>query len=548
MKIKLLLITLTMLNAYVTIAQPTIKWQNSYGGTQDEGFAFEAVFSIKPTADGGCIAVGDSKSNDGDVSGHHGLTTIPDIWVVKLDSLGTIDWQISLGGSSSDNTGALEVTADGGCIVIGTTSSIDGDITDTLGMSDIWVVKLDNTGTIQWQKPYGGTSYEVGWSIKQTSDGGFVFAGNTNSVDGDITFNHGGEEIWVVKTDSVGTIQWQKCYGGSDFENAAAINLTNDGGYIVAGNTGSADGDVIGNTDTSSAGFLNGQAWVVKLDSIGGIDWQITYGGNSSATNPFELDWARSVVQANNGEYIVGGATTSSTFPVMGQNGYQDYWLFKLTSTGSVLWQSCLGGSSVEEGGKTEQTPDGGFISFGHSGSNDSLVTGNHGSDDYWLAKTDSNGIFQWGQCYGGPGAEKFPAMCQTADGGFFLVGQSTSNSGQVSGHHGALNVPDMWVVRLSAPTVGIKENNGSLSQLNVFPNPAYSIARISFQLEKTESVAISIYDITGREIENLYSGKLSAGSNNLEWQIGKKIENGIYFVRIEGDGFLQSKKISVVR
>ena len=229
-----------------------IAWQKSYGGTDDD-----KAYSVQQTSDGGYVACGYTRSIDGDVTNNHGDY---DYWVIKLDSAGTLQWQHALGGSLDDKAHSVSQTFDGGFIVSGFTASSDSDVTFNHGFEDLWMVKLDSAGTIQWEKSLGGSGVDQAYFIKQTSDSGFIAAGSSYSLDGDVTGNHGGYDYWVVKTDSMGTIEWDKSLGGTSVEEAYCIEQTDSGGYIIAGGTLSNDGDV-----TNNHGDFD--YWIVKLDS-----------------------------------------------------------------------------------------------------------------------------------------------------------------------------------------------------------------------------------------------------------------------------------------
>ncbi|MFY9419238.1 MAG: hypothetical protein WAP17_09180, partial [Bacteroidales bacterium] len=215
------------------------------------------AYSIQQTSDSGFIVAGYTFSNDGDVSGYHGYF---DYWVVKLNSSGDIEWQKCLGGTYYDYAYSIQQTSNGGFIVAGSTNSNNGDVSGYHGYFDYWVVKLNSSGDIEWQKCLGGTNNDYANSIQQTSDGGFIVAGYTESNDGDVSGYHGGDyDAWVVKLNSSGDILWQKCLGGTIDDRANSIQQTSDGGFIVAGFTVSNDGDVSGNHGASDA-------WVVKLN------------------------------------------------------------------------------------------------------------------------------------------------------------------------------------------------------------------------------------------------------------------------------------------
>ena len=197
----LLLVSCILLLGSATIkAQPAIQWQKCLGGTD-----YDWASSVQQTADGGYIVAGTANSNNGDVTGNHGGR---ESWVVKLDSNANIQWQKCLGGTNWDGASSVQQTSDGGFIVEGYANSNDGDVTGNHGSIECWVVKLDGSGNIQWQKCLGGTGYDDAFSVKQTADGGYIVAGETNSNDGDITGNHGGGDNWIVKLDSSANIQW----------------------------------------------------------------------------------------------------------------------------------------------------------------------------------------------------------------------------------------------------------------------------------------------------------------------------------------------------
>ncbi len=348
-------------------AKGTLQWQKALGGYNGNEYAF----SVKQTKDGGYIVAGMAGSTDGDVIGNHGSN---DSWLIKLDATGTIQWQKTLGGKSGDAAYSVLQTTDGGYFVVGTTDSIDGDVTGNHGGWDSWVVKLDTTGTLQWQKALGGSKYDYAQSVQQTIDGGYIVAGYTFSNDGDVKGNHSSNiDSWVVKLDVSGTLQWQKTIGGAEFDYAYSVQQTTDAGYIVAGYSNSTDGDVDGNHGVYD--FL-----VVKLDATGILQWQKSFGGSSD-------DKAYSVQQTTDGGYIVAGYTASNDGDLTGNHAGDDYWLVKLDATGVLQWQKSIGGAGQDVANSVQQTADGGYIVAGYSNSPDGDVTGNHGSYDFWVVK-----------------------------------------------------------------------------------------------------------------------------------------------------------------
>jgi len=293
----------------------------------------DRAYSIQQTNDGGYI-IGS-------------FNTIPmwgqALWVLKLSFNGNIEWQKSYGGRNSEEAYFIQQTSDGGYIVAGQNFSY----WDTLEY-DILVLKLASDGTIEWNKTYGGSKDDQAYSIQQTSDGGYIVAGQTES------FGAGSQDLWILKLNSVGDTEWQKTYGGSGSESARSIQQTSDGGYIVAG-AGSGD-------------FL-----VLKLSSDGTIEWQKTYGGSESQS-------AYSIQQTSDGGYIVAGKIR-----FFGA-GNEDIWVLKLSLVGDIEWQKTYGGIQSDEASSIQQTGDGGYIV---AGSTDSYGAGKR---DFLILKLSSNG------------------------------------------------------------------------------------------------------------------------------------------------------------
>ncbi|MDR3273636.1 MAG: T9SS C-terminal target domain-containing protein [Flavobacteriaceae bacterium] len=388
--------------------------------------------SIQQTSDGGYIVAGSTYSNDGNVSGNHGNS---DGWVVKLNPSGEIDWQKCLGGSSYDSVSSILQTSDGGYIVAGYTLSNDGDVSGNHGNGgDGWVVKLDASGNLLWKKCLGGSDLDGFYEIQQTSDGGYIVAGSTKSNDGNVSGNHGNSDGWVVRLDASGNLLWQKCLGGSGEDSVSSIQQTSDGGYIVAGHTESNDGDVSGNHG-------GGDGWVVKLDASGNLLWQKCLGGSYE-------DYA-SICQTSDGGYIVAGSTYSNDGDVSGNHGGKDGWVVKLNPSGEIDWQKCLGGSSRDDASSIQQTSDGGYIVAGYTHSNDGDVLGNHRNTDGWIVKLDASGNLLWQKCLGGSSEDSASSIQQTSDGGYIVAGSTKSNDGDVSGNHGDYYY-DAWVVKIS--------------------------------------------------------------------------------------------------
>ena len=472
-----------------------------------------------------------------------------------------IEWQTCLGGTGEeDDNQSFVQTSDGGYAIAGRTGSRDVSGIHGGNYDDIWVIKLSPLHTIEWQKCLGGSGSDITECIIETSDKGFAIAGYTNSTDGDISGFHGGvSDAWIVKLDSLGNIQWQKCIGGNDsggrdlFEYAYSIIQTADGGYAVAGSTLSTNGDFEGKTHGG------GDAWVAKLDFTGNIQWLKCYGGKKQdiaksiiqntdggysiagytysdeegflnhepLNNPFNSDgyviridslgnilhgsdnllWQKliggmendvfhSIAHSTDGGYIVAGFTSSTDGDVSGNHGAPDAWVVKLDSNGNILWQKCFGGSGYDGIYSIIQTNDSGYAFTGVSTSNDGDVSGNNGTSDVWAGKINSTGVIQWQKSLGGKSADEGHAIIQTKDGGYAITGKTNSNDGDVSGNHGK---NDIWVVKLSNP---LDVQNLSSDQTNFllpFPNPSADEMRL-YLYHNLSVKQIHFYDLLGLE------------------------------------------------
>lgn len=365
-------------NAWLVKTNDTggVTWQKSYGGSAQDRFT-----QVLATADGGYIAAGFTLSNDGDVSGNNGGM---DYWVVKTDDTGAIQWSKCYGGSNHEQintlfygggaplmSGLLLATPDGNYVLAGTTNSNNGDVsgyhgaTHTTGnyRGDIWMIKIDNLGTLKWQKCIGGSMNEWPGTILNTADGGFIMGAVTSSSDGDATGSgqHGGRhsvseggDYWVIKTDSLGNIQWQKCYGGSSYEVTTGLIACKQGGYLVAGGSYSTDGDL----SAQIAGIgNNAKTWLVKIDDTGSIAWDKSY-WIDTATNGFGTP---------NWETLLGVVENiDGTFNLMIASP-QFYGMAKVSDTGILKTYNLYGNNAATQDypGRFLQLSDGAYVAAG---------------------------------------------------------------------------------------------------------------------------------------------------------------------------------------
>ncbi len=355
--------------------EPSIAWQNSVGGTMSD-----RVRSIYPTNDGGCIVGGISQSSiSGDKS--ENLIGVEDFWVVKLNAIGNVEWENTIGGTAQDQLEAIKQTPDNGYIISGRSiSSASSDKSENpIGNYDYWIVKLNSSGTIQWENTIGGFSLDEASEVLALDDGTYIVGGSSvSSIGGDKTENGiGSFDYWVLKLDNSGNIIWQNTIGGASSDALTSIDETTDGGFILGGNSQSG---ISGDKTESSYG--QNDYWIVKIDGLGQVQWDKTYGGSES-------DWCVSVKQTNEGGYILSGGSYSSISgnKTENTNGSIDYWIIKTDSNGVIEWQNTIGGSEQDHDVYTIQTPDDQFLSIGGSNSNISgdKTENSQGNYDFWI-------------------------------------------------------------------------------------------------------------------------------------------------------------------
>ncbi len=280
---------------------------------------------------------------------------------------------------------------------------------------------------IVWQKALGGTGNDRGISVAAHAPlTGFAICGTTNSTNGDVTVNHGDDDIWVAKLSHNGALLWEKSYGGGRADLAAHIVPTSDGGYIIGGSTWPI---FVPPTDTNHL-----QWWIFKIDSIGTMIWEKKYGG-SSPDNLTSID-----IAADGSIYCLGhSASSDRDFPV--NKGNFDIWVMKLTSTGELIWKKPFAGSAEDRGYQIRATDDGGCVLAGKTSSTDGDMTDNTtGSTDGFVAKLSANGDVDWKKVHGTGAAESFNAVTPLRNGGYLVVG-ITQGAGDPNGDYDILRL-----------------------------------------------------------------------------------------------------------
>ena len=274
------------------------------------------------------------------------------------------------------------------------------------------------TPSIEWAKCFGGTNNDRAYSGIQTSDGGYLICGFTNSSDGDVTSNHGSSDGWLVKTNADGSILWQKTYGGSNADIFKSV-IVSSSGYVVCGETASDDGDV---------DFNHGQKdfWVVGVGITGNLIWEETYGGSND-------DFAVDIAKSDSGYFVIG-QTFSEDGDVTNYKANGDAWMISIGETGALLDEKAKGGTAEDMYSSIIEVLSGGYLLGGYTLSNDGNVAGlNHGGSDAWLVKVGKTGNFQWTQCYGDIGDDGITELTENGLGNYVISGWLTTETDQNS-------------------------------------------------------------------------------------------------------------------
>ena len=391
-----------------------------------------------------------------------------------------IEWERNYGGTSSDSPRDIINTSDNGFLMIGIIESDDINISNYYGLWDLWVVKTDNSGNIEWEKNYGGTGFDQGLRAIETSDGGFLLGGSTHSSDIDVSNVYSNGDYWIIKTDALGNIQWEENFGGSLQDQLSSIIELADGNYVLFGSSQSSDFDV---TNTFS-GLYSLDYWIVKISTTGSIIWEKSYGGSSQ-------DRSGSIIEVQDG-FIVNGTTNSTDGDIISSNGGRDIWVLKLDTLGDIIWNNTYGGSNDDYGTKIIEADNGGYILIGNSASNNGDVGNNNGNADFWVFKINETGVIQWENNFGGSALDGANSIQEKNNGNFIVGGTSESNDGDVLANYGW---KDSWIIEIdSIGNLLWNKNFGGSHQLDAFIN---MVLDQNENITFINSIASSDYDVS---------------------------------------------------
>ncbi|MDD5529350.1 MAG: T9SS type A sorting domain-containing protein [bacterium] len=451
-------------------------------------------------------------------------------------------WEKTFGGASTDMGYSVKQTIDGGYVMTGSTNSYGA------GGSDVWLIKTDAFGDTLWTKTFGGTGNDGGYVVQQTFDRGYIITGNTNFCD---TAN-----FWLVKTDSLGDTLWTRSWGMQGYwDYGFSGQQTSDSGYIVTGCWhGASDYDL----------------YLVKTDASGDTLWTRTFGDTAQ-------NWGESVQQTFDNGYIIAGRTTINNEGVIWllktdasgdtlwtktlnktpwskgravqqtfDSGYivigytiadtEDICLIKTDSNGDTLWTRIFGGDSSDISYSVQQTSDSGYVLVGYT---KSYGAGNY---DGWLIKTDASGDTLWTKTFGGSAQDRGYSVQETEDRGYIVTGWTASSG---AGSY------DLWLIRISGS--GIEESSISVppgrdvATLQFRGNPFVKSTVISYKIPIMSKVSLAIYDISGSCVKTLLDEEKAAGSYSINLN-AKELKAGIYFVQMNTGTFKTTKKITVIK
>ena len=350
-------------------------WKKTLGGSLED-----YVRQVIQTPDGNFLCIGETQSNNGDVTGYiDGI----DFWVVKIDVSGNIIWKKCYGGTRIDRGYSACLTNDGNIMIAGVTESEYPYIENNHGVSDYLLIKIDQNGDIIWQKTYGGNDVDECKSIKKTSDGGYLLCGNSRSSNGDLNNNKGELDVWVVKINANGDIQWQTNVGGSKSDYANTMMEDKNGNFLIAGETYSFDFDATENHSNS----ISRDYFVIKLNSQGQKIWVRCYGGSDN-------EYARGIIETNGDEYVIVGESYSNDGQAPDNKGSADFWLIKVNPiNGDLIWQKKYGSDGHDEPNDLILSHDNDFITVGNTLPVENLidVSVKYGDDDMWIVKLFNN-------------------------------------------------------------------------------------------------------------------------------------------------------------
>lgn len=380
----------------------------------------------------------------------------------------------TLGGSLNDRAQSITQNFDGGYTILGYTQSDDGDVKNKQNTSfDYWLLKFNTNHNLEWQKTYGGSEDDRGNNIIQTNDGGYAVIGYSKSNDEDVTQNNGFNDFWILKLNNSGVISWRKSFGFSGSDDGISIIQTQDGGFLATGVLDVTASGGQGNSKTSRRRHAGGDYWAIKLNASGETQWSKFYGGTFTDT-PYD------VIQTNDNGYIMVGSSDSDDVDIKNTKGDYDFWVVKISETGSLVWEKSFGGDQIDEARGIEKTNDGNFMIVGTTRSNSIDVSQSNGAGDVWIIKISPSGDLLWEKTYGGGSFDSGLSISKTQDNGYLISGNSRSEDGDVSTNNGQ---NDIWLFKI--------DSNGTLKWEKSFGGSEIDLAFDAIQINNGNIITV---------------------------------------------------------
>ena len=460
-------------------------------------------------------------------------------------------WMKTYGGDQADGGYQILSTSDDGYIIVGRTASLGNEA------GDIWLLRTDASGDTLWTRTYGGENSDGSWCIHETSEGGYIIAGITES------FGAGNSDVWLLKTDENGDTIWSKTYGEENYDAAFSIDQTADDGYII---TGYKDG-----VEDEESGYAHEyNLWLLKIDSNGDTSWTRTYGDENT------LDMGNCVRQTDDGGYIIAGSAlyseatfTSVVLMKTDENGdslwtYRtgaqlmcvlqtaddayvaagikraDLVLLKVGEAGNLLWEHTWGASGYgnDWGACLQETSDGGYIITG-TYAIIFYTDGTSEDGDAWLLKTDAQGDTLWTRTYGSnPMRDDGLWVQQTSDGGYIITGIT-----ETYGHR--KDDRDLWLIKTDEHGMIAVEEGPIVDTSTDWEILTAVGQRIVLRYEdRPQGFRASVFDAAGRKVDEIRSAE---SSGTITWPATRQ-SPGVYFIKVESPNNVGSQKIIIIQ
>lgn len=407
--------------------EPLITTTNSTNFVKTLGGSKNDVLqSVISTSDKGYITLGYTQSNDFDIITKSNQSF--DYWLLKYDANDNLEWQKTYGGSQDDRGAEIIQTHNNEYLLTGYSRSNDLDVSKNAGGQDFWVIKLDQTGNIIWQKTFGFSGADYGTTLIETNDNGYLITGvldvtaSNGQGNSKTVRRHAGGDVWAIKIDANGTVAWSKFYGGSFTDTPLGVVKTNDNGYILAASSDSKDVDITNNK--GSYDF-----WILKIAADGNLIWQKNFGGS-------EIDEARAIIATNDNNFLIVGDTRSTDKDIQNNNGGADIWVIKMNTDGNLIWQKTIGATSFDVARAVFKTQDNGFLIAGSSRSADNGFI-NKGQNDALIVKINADGNLIWQKTIGGSKIDFLYDIVELQNQSIIAVGESSSNTEDIQENKG---------------------------------------------------------------------------------------------------------------